>query len=257
MVKILPVILALGLAVPVLAQVPGDAPSNTSGIIKISNIIVANDHAEQTSSGPWHRSVDPPEITEIFISPYSSGAWGEGLLGSKDRVIEPGDSQEFPVEGGYYDIMIVDDLNREYILYNVPVSGTVCWAVTLEYLGEHNYSEFEEYLSGDVAPVALLYCLDENTDEVHYWIWPQANVYCSLSSSSEWGELINTGAFSFWAGSPLVFYVQAGDRYDIRVECTYGEEFYGADHEVTFTRFEAFVGAAGYYWIVSPRDMDD
>ncbi|MCD4670129.1 MAG: hypothetical protein K8S14_06760 [Actinomycetia bacterium] len=208
-------------------------------------------------SGPWRRSVDPPEITEIFISSIASGVWGEGLLGSKDRVIEPGDTQEFPVEGGNYDMMIVDDLNREYILYDVPVSGTFCWAVTLEYLGEHNYSEFEEYLGGDIAPIALIYCLDQNREESNpprFTGWPQTQVYCSLSSSSEWGDYVG-GFNSLWAGKPLVFYVQAGDRYDIRVECYYG--WPDSPQDVSFTRHDVFIGPGGYYWIVSPRDMDD
>ncbi len=258
MFRILPVLLALGLTVPVLAQVYGAAPSNTSDMIKISNILVTyDDHVE----GNWPRqsriSVYPPEIIEVFISPAASGVWGEGLLGSKDRVIKPGNTQGFPVEGGSYDIMIVDDLNREYILHDVPVFGTFCWAVTLEYLGEHNYIEFEEYLGGDIAPVALLYCLDEDTDEVNYWRWPETRVYCSLSSSTEWGEYIDTPGTSMWCDRPFVFYVQAGDRYDIRVKSRYGNSLRGMDYEVTFTRYDVFIGAGGYYWIVSQRDMDD
>ncbi len=157
MVRILLVLLVLGLAVPVLAQASGAASSNTAGTINISNILVTYDDQVE---GNWPRrsiiSVDPPDITEIFISPVTSGVWGEGLLGSKDRIIEPGDAQEFPVECGNYKIMVVDELNREYILYDIPVSGTFCWAVTLEYQGEHNYSEFEEYLTGDIAPVAII-----------------------------------------------------------------------------------------------------
>jgi len=254
MIRILSALLALGLSVPVLAQAPGAAPSGT---IKVSNILVSYDDQVQGNWPGQSRiiSVNSPEIIELFISPASSGVWGEGLLGSKDRVIEPGHNQEFPVEGGNYDIMIVDDLNREYILYDLPVSGVVCWAVTLEYMGEHNYSEFEEYLGGDVAPVALLYSLDQNTDENSYWVWPETQVYCSLSSSTEWGERIDTPAISMWCDRPFVFYVPAGNRYDIRVESHDGAHFSG--NEVTYTRFEVFVGAGGYYWIVSPRDMDD
>jgi len=258
MFRILPVILVLGFAVPALAQPSGASPSSTSGIIKISNILVTlDDNIESNWPGQSRISVLPPEITELFISPAASGMWGEGLLGSKDRVIEAGRAYAFPVEGGNYDIKVVDDLNREYILRDVPVSGTICWAVTLEYLGEHNFSEFEEYLSGDVAPVALLYCLDENTDESRYWVWPETRLYCSPSSSTEWGEYIDTPATSIWCDRPFVFYVPAGDRYDIRVESHYGNPLDGTKHEVTFTRFEVFVGTGGYYWIVSARDMDD
>lgn len=250
MIRGLLALIAVGFVIPAAGQ--GTPPPPAAIAIKISNCLVTYDSEVM---GQWPRgstlSLSPPSITEVYISPASSGSWGEGLLSSKGRVIEPGDNQDFPVTSGSYDIRVIDEEGREYALYGVPISGAFCWPVTLDYLGESNYADHPDRLGAGVAPVVLIYCLDEDTDESNYWMWPEGRVFCSATSSSEWGE----SRGSLCLDQPLVFYVPANSRYDIRVSAWYNPVY--GQREETFSKFEVLVGPAGYYWIVRARDMDD
>jgi hypothetical protein len=173
------------------------------------------------------------DIYYIYISPSTSDSWGDDWLGSE--IMSPGDTWEFTVQSGTWDIKLVDEDGDEYIRYNVPVSGTYTWYATLDDLGENWMS------GGDTgygnAPVTIYNDLGS---------WTIYYIYCSSSSSSEWG--------GDWLGSDVVapgesftFYVSSGDYYDIQCEDEDGD---------TYSLYEVWVGGDGFYWSVDLNDID-
>lgn len=194
----------------------------SAGTIEITN-----------ATGSW-------DIYYAYISPSTSDDWGSDWLGSD--IMTVGDTWEFPVTNGSWDIKLVDEDGDEYILYNVPVSGTWSWSVTLDDLGENYYSTAPISGNGGVttggsAPVTIYNDLGS---------WTIYYVYCSSSSSSYWG--------SDWLGSSVIspgesytFYVAGGDYYDIYCQDEDGD---------TYSLYEVWIDGDGFYWSVDLGDID-
>ncbi len=174
-------------------------------------------------------------IYYVYISPSTSDSWGDDWLGSD--VMSPGETWEFDVTNGSYDIRLVDEDGDDYILYNIPVSGYYSWYVTLDDLGEHNYGgSTGEYNYGS-APVTI------NNELGSYTIY---YIYCSPSSSSDWGEDW-LGSEVLSPGESFTFYVTPNDYYDI--QCV-------DEDDDTYTLMEVWVDDAGFSWDVDLGDLD-
>lgn len=176
------------------------------------------------------------DIYYVYISPSTSDSWGDDWLGSD--IMSPDETWEFTVSRGDYDIRLIDEDGDEYVLYGVPISGTWSWYVTLDDLGEYDYSGSSYTTSsGSTAPVTINNELGS---------WTIYYIYCSPSSSDSWG--------SDWLGSEVLspgrsftFYVPSNDYYDIMCEDEDGD---------TYTLYEVWIDPDGVYWDVDLGDMD-
>ena len=77
----------------------------------------------ENQTGGW-------DIQDVYVSPFGSDSWGENLLG--DDVIVPGDTAEFRVEPGMYDLMLVDEDGDMYEKFGVCILFRMVWRVTLD-----------------------------------------------------------------------------------------------------------------------------
>lgn len=183
------------------------------------------------TTGSW-------DIYYVYISPSTSDSWGSDWLGSD--IMSVGDTWEFTVSSGTYDIKLVDEDGDEYILYGVPVSGRFSWSVTLDDLGENWYSTGavdDKTGLGGSAPITIYNDLGS---------WTIYYIYCSPSSSSEWGgDWLGSDVVS--PGESFTFYVTGNDYYDIQCEDEDGD---------TYTLYEVWIGGDGFYWSVDLGDID-
>lgn len=176
------------------------------------------------------------DIYYVYISSSSSSEWGDDWLGSE--IMYSGDSWDFDVHNGTYDIKLVDEDGDEYILYNVPINGDYSWYVTLDDLGEYYYGEDTSYVPTNDGECPVTVYNDLGSWDVYY-------IYCSPSSNSDWG--------SDWLGSEILapgeswtFYVSRG-QYDVRCEDEDGD---------TYTLMGINIGSDGFYWSVDLNDLD-
>ncbi len=223
----------------------------SAGTIKVTN-----------NTGGW-------DIYYAYISPSDSDQWGNDWLGSD--VMSSGETWEFPVSNGTWDIRLVDEDGDNYILYNVPVSGTWTWNVTLDDLGEHSYSGGSSASTGSSrtsgsssssgssrtsgsssssgssrtsgtstggnAPVTIYNDLGN---------WTIYYVYCSSSSDSNWGS-DRLGSRTISPGDSFTFNVSSGDTYDIYCKDEDGD---------TYSLYGIWIGNDGFYWSVDLGDID-
>ncbi len=197
----------------------------SAGTIEITN-----------DTGSW-------DIYYAYISPSTSDEWGSDWLGSE--IMSVGETWEFPVTNGTWDIKLVDEDGDEYILYDVPVSGTWSWYVTLDDLGEYYYSSSTTVIDdktgvttgGGSAPVTIYNDLGS---------WTIYYAYCNPSSTSDWGS-DRLGSSTIVPGDSYTFYVPAGDYYDIYCQDEDGD---------TYTLWEVWIDASGFYWSVDLGDID-
>ncbi|HOA04736.1 MAG TPA: hypothetical protein PLF04_06020 [Candidatus Fermentibacter daniensis] len=198
----------------------------SAGTIKITN-----------NTGGW-------DIYYAYISPADSDQWGNDWLGSD--IMSDGETWEFPVANGTWDIRLVDEDGDDYILYNVPVSGTWTWNVTLSDLGENYYSSGSSAptgartgstSTGGNAPVTIYNDLGN---------WTIYYVYCSSSSDSNWGS-DRLGSSTISPGQSFTFNVPGGDNYDIYCKDEDGD---------TYSLYGVWIGNNGFYWSVDLGDID-
>ncbi len=180
------------------------------------------------------------DIWFVFISSTYEDSWGDDWLDS-DEVISSGSSATFRVPNDIYDIRLVDEDEDEYIRYEVDVSGSYVWNVTLDDLGEvdmgsGSYSG-EETVYGN-APVTIY---NDTGGYDIYWI------YANPHSYSEWGE-DRLGSEMLYSGEEFTFWVDGGDYYDIKCEDEDGD---------TYTFWEMWVGEDGLYLPVDLGDLDN
>ena len=178
------------------------------------------------------------DIWYVYISPSTDDSWGDDWLGSD--ILYDGDSVEFNVYDGVYDIRLVDEDDDEYIRYGVEVYGDYEWWVTLDDLGEADFS-YSGYDDGGTvygdAPVTIF------NDTGGYDIW---YVYCNPSSYSNWGD-DRLGSEILYSGNEFTFWVDGGDYYDI--QCV-------DEDDDTYTFWEVWVGNDGIYLPVDLGDLD-
>jgi hypothetical protein len=178
------------------------------------------------------------DIYYIYISPTSSDSWGSDWLGSE--ILYDGEYVIYDVSNGYYDMKIVDEDGDEYIRYGVDVYGDYVWYVTLDDLGEYDYS-YGGYDDGGTvygdAPVTIY------NDTGGYDIW---YIYCNPSSYSNWGD-DRLGSEILDSGDEFTFWVDGGDYYDIKCEDVDGD---------TYTFWEVWIGSDGLYLPVDLGDLD-
>ncbi|HRY61820.1 MAG TPA: hypothetical protein P5266_06430, partial [Candidatus Fermentibacter sp.] len=70
--------------------------------------------------------------------------------------------------------------------------------------------------------------------------------YCNPSSTSDWGS-DRLGSSTIVPGDSYTFYVPAGDYYDIYCQDEDGD---------TYTLWEVWIDASGFYWSVDLGDID-
>ncbi len=174
------------------------------------------------------------DIYYVYISPSTSSDWGSDWLGSD--IINPGDTWEFNVQSGTWDLKLVDEDGDEYILYNVPISGTYSWYVTLDDLGEYNYGGESTYETEGGCPITIYNDLGN---------WTIYYIYCSPSSSSDWGSDW-LGSETLAPGESWTFYVNPG-QYDLRCQ---------DEDDDTYTLMGISVDYDGFYWSVDLNDID-
>jgi hypothetical protein len=176
------------------------------------------------------------DIYNVYISPSSADEWGDDWLGSE--IMYDGDSWEFDVRNGTWDFRLIDEDGDEYILYGVPIQGEFSWYVTLDDLGEYNYTGDSGYVPTSGSCPITIY-----NDLGNYDIW-----YVQISSSnySEWGEDWLGESEILSPGYEVTFYVEPG-TYDIRLT---------DEDDDTYTRMGIGVGRDGYYWAVDLGDLD-
>ncbi len=70
------------------------------------------------------------DIYEVYITSAGSDSWGDNLLGYD--IIATGDTGEFHVDPGQYDIMVVDEDGDMYERFSICVLFRHVWKVTLD-----------------------------------------------------------------------------------------------------------------------------
>jgi hypothetical protein len=70
------------------------------------------------------------DIYEVYVTPAGSDSWGDDLLGSD--IIASGETGEFQVDPGHYDIMLVDEDGDMYEKFSVNILFRHVWKVTLD-----------------------------------------------------------------------------------------------------------------------------
>lgn len=199
------VLLALGMLVPAFA-----------GRLQISN-----------STGGY-------SIYYVYISPTSADSWGNDWLGTSET-IPSGSSKTFTVTNGNYDVKLIDEDGDEYVVWNMPINGTVNWNVTLSDLGERNWTGTTTP-SGGGAPVTIYN--DLGNYDIYY-------IYCD-PSDMPWGDdRLGSGILS--VGNSFTFNVPADNYYDIKCVDVDGD---------TYTLWEVYIGSDGFRWDVTLSDID-
>lgn len=171
-------------------------------------------------------------IYYVYISPTNADSWGNDWLGANET-IPSGSSKTFNVTNGNYDVKLVDVDGDEYIVWNVPISGTVTWNVTLDDLGERNWGSTS--VSGG-ARVTIINDLGN---------WDIYYIYCD-PSDMPWGQ-DRLGSEILYAGQTFSFTVPANNYYDIRCEDEDGD---------TYTLWEIWIGPEGFSWSVDLSYID-
>ena len=147
------------------------------------------------------------DIYYIYISSTYDDSWGSDWLGDSE-ILYSGNSIAFSVSNAVYDIKLIDEDGDEYIRLGVDVSGYYEWYVTLDDLGEYDYSG-DYYEGGDTVygntPVTIY------NDTGGYDIW---YIYCNPSDYSEWGD-DRLGSEILYSGDEYTFWVDGGDYYEI------------------------------------------
>lgn len=178
------------------------------------------------------------DIWYVYMSSTSDTDWGGDWLG--DEILYSGETYSFTVPDGDYDIKLIDEDGDEYIRWEVPVTGTYSWNVTLDDLGEATVGtgpSVAPVVGTGSAPVTISNDLGD---------WTIYYAYCSPSSHTTWGD-DRLGSEIISPGESFTFYVQPGIDYDIQLEDEDGD---------TYTRFDVPMSDSGYYWAVTLDDLD-
>ena len=174
------------------------------------------------------------DVWYVYISPSSSSSWGDDWLGSE--IMYDGETWEFDVTDGVYDIRLIDEDGDEYIRWNVPVHGTYYWYCTLDDLGEYDVGGSSAPVSGGSAPVTIY------NDLGSWTIW---YIYVD-PSDSPWGE-DRLGSELLYPGEELTVWVRPNDYYDLR--CI-------DEDDDSYTLWQVWVDEDGVYWDVDLGDLD-
>ncbi len=174
-------------------------------------------------------------IWYVYISPTSADSWGNDWLGSSET-ISSGYSKTFTVPNGSYDVKLIDEDGDEYIVWNMPISGTVTWNVTLDYLGERNWGGGSTPSSVGNAPVTIHNAL--GSYDIYY-------IYCD-PSDMPWGQ-DRLGSSILSPGRSTTFNVPANNYYDIKCVDVDGD---------TYTLWEIWIGTDGFHWNVDLSYID-
>lgn len=175
------------------------------------------------------------DIYYVYISPTSADSWGNDWLGSSET-ISSGATKTFTVTNGNYDVKLIDEDGDEYIVWNVPITGTVTWNVTLSDLGERNWSGSTTTTTGGTAQVTIYN--DLGNYDIYY-------IYCD-PSDMPWGQ-DRLGSSILSPGRTFSFNVPAGNYYDIKCVDVDGD---------TYTLWQIYIDNSGFRWNVSLSDMD-
>lgn len=73
------------------------------------------------------------DFNYVYVSLSSSSSWGNNQL-EEDEYLLPGDSVEFEIQDGTYDLKIIDEDGDSYTRWSVAIEDTYEWIVTLDYL---------------------------------------------------------------------------------------------------------------------------
>ncbi|MBN1435385.1 hypothetical protein JW921_11545, partial [Candidatus Fermentibacterales bacterium] len=175
------------------------------------------------------------DVWYVYISPASSSSWGDDWLGSE--IMYDGETWEFDVTNGIWDVKLIDEDGDEYIRWNVPVHGTYTWYVTLDDLGEYDVGGSSTPVShGGSAPVTIY------NDLGSWTIW---YIYVD-PSDAPWGD-DRLGSSLLNPGEELTVWVPANDYYDIR--CI-------DEDDDSYTLWEVWIDEDGVYWSVDLGDLD-
>lgn len=178
------------------------------------------------------------DIYFILIDP-SDDMWGEDRLG--EDILAPGESFNVEVEEGTWDIMVTDEDDDTYTLWQVEIGAEgYQWNVTLDDMDsgwdEDEYFEPKIVESGEgTAYVSIIN--DLGGYDIFY-------AYVD-ASDSPWGE-DRLGAELLYQDDELIVWVDPG-TYDIKVEDIDGD---------TYTLWGIDVDENGFEWFVTLDDMD-
>lgn len=174
------------------------------------------------------------DIWYVYISPSDSDTWGNDWLGASE-IISSGSTKTFTVSDGLYDVRLVDEDGDDYTVWDMPISGTVTWNVTLADLGENYWRATTP--SGSTATVTIFNNL-ENWD-IYY-------IYCDPSTDDYWGE-DRLGSSILRPNRSFSFDVPANNYYDIKLVDVDGD---------SYTLWEVYIGSEGLRWDVDLTYLD-
>ena len=169
----------------------------------------------------------------IYISRSTDSVWGTNHLPGTD-ILEPERTAEVMLTEGLYDIQVTDEDGDTYTLNDVKIGKEgYSWTVTID--------QIDQVQTGSAGtpgscPVALTNDLGS---------WDITGVYISPANSDSWGSNHINNEVLF-PGDTYTAYV-ASDTYDIYLEDEDGD---------TYTRWDVYIGGAGYTWEVTLQDMD-
>ncbi len=172
-------------------------------------------------------------IHYVYISPTSSDDWGDDWLGSSE-LINSGSSRTFNVTNGTYDVRLIDEDGDDYIVWNMAITGTVTWNVTLSDLGEREWTGGHSSSGG--APITIYN--DLGNYDIYY-------IYCD-PSDQPWGN-DRLGSEILSPGYSFTFTVPADNYYDIKCVDVDGD---------TYTLWQVYIDSSGFRWDVNLSDMD-
>ncbi len=176
-------------------------------------------------------------IYYVYISPATSDSWGSDWLGSSE-IINSGSGRSFNVTNGTYDVKLIDEDGDEYIVWDMPISGTVTWNVTLSDLGQRQWTggSGSSSSSSSTAPVTIYNGLGNY--DIYY-------IYCD-ASDQPWGNN-RLGSEILRPRRSFSFNVPANDYYDIKCVDVDGD---------TYTLWQVYIDSSGFRWDVTLGDMD-
>ncbi len=132
------------------------------------------------------------EICYVYVSPTTEDEWGDDWLGAQETIL-PGDSRDFQVLAGSYDLLAADcDGNALDEQYGISVAGTLEWTLT------------------DVGGAAVDLTLFNDSG------WDVCYVYISPTTSDTWGNDW-LGVDTVPDGTAYTFQVPVGS-YDLLAE---------------------------------------
>lgn len=148
------------------------------------------------------------DVCYLFISPSTESTWGDDALGSD--ILSSGDSMDFDLTPGDYDIMATDCSQNEIASeYGVSITRNTTWTVSPS--------------AAPTGPTVDLTVQNQSSEDICF-------LYVSPSTNGSWGD-DKLGSDTLNAGDSFVVSVPGG-TYDLKAEfCSDTDpvEEYGVD----------------------------